>query len=166
MKGLDEKTRLIKYEHELTLWRQGKADQLAQHRIMHNALMQAGFNATKAILIVSGGSFVAMLAFIGQILVQNKILGPDISKALTCLGTSAILALLNSGIAYLIYVFYTLDMYDNCPPKSKKHKWGTFFEYLAMIIWLLSFTFLIIGGYFSLSSILGKAPEFCFIWPF
>ncbi|WP_419779433.1 hypothetical protein [Maridesulfovibrio sp.] len=148
------KQRSVILEHDLAYLRQTKKEQIVQRRHMHQALVQSGANAVKAILVISGGSFVAMLAYIGQLKARNLSLEYSLVIAMILLGCSGVLALLNSGVTHLIYMCHAKNIYKGGGGDTKEFKQGKFLENVAIFLWVLSFVSLVIGGIYCLSGIL------------
>ncbi|XPV75174.1 MAG: hypothetical protein ACNI27_11075 [Desulfovibrio sp.] len=137
---------LLSFESEL----RSNSEKEANKRIMTESVLQAGSNATRALLLISGGTGVALLAYIAQVNASSRTVPCGIWASFYWLGLSVVFALLQSGVTYLTQHYYSEHAYENWKEGSANKTKADRLNKAAIGLWIVSFLFLVIGGVLSI----------------
>lgn len=127
-------------------------------KAMHDSAMKFAIEAVKAICLVSGGSVVVGLAFVGSIYASEPTLAKSLVTPIFMLAASAVSATLCAALSYVAQYCYASSsmskihqwehpyVVQDTPAKGYNFVGGTA-HILAVLAAIGSFVFIIWGGY-------------------
>lgn len=149
---------LKQFERESDAW---KAD-LESSIEMFKAVIEAGLNALKTVLIINGTAAASLLAFIGGITEKNNITGKLISNT----GHAMFVFIIGAGVAGVAFGLRYLSQasFHNAFEDSLKNKtshWqktGTFFNLCCILAATTSYITFFYGAWLAYQAIINSNP--------
>lgn len=117
------------------------------------AVIAAGQNAIRSIILINGGASVAMLAFLGHLVRIGSPQVPQFAGSLVAFVTGTLLGTLVAGSTYLAQFFFGY-------PDDRERRVGLVFNVLAVAIAILSYLTFFAGSYTAYQAFTDNPPLF------